>query len=46
MAVVAGVAFSLVYVHRRRLMDAVAAHAVANALIAAVALWLGDWSLI
>lgn len=42
----AGVIFALVYLRRGRLIDAVAAHAVANALIAAVAAWRGDWGLI
>lgn len=42
----AGVVFSLLYMRNGRLMDAIAAHAVANALIAAVALWRGDWALI
>lgn len=42
----AGVVFCLVYLHRGRLMDAVISHAVANTVIAAAALWYGDWSLI
>ena len=42
----AGVAVSLVYMRNGRLADAMAAHAVANAVIAAVALWRGDWTLI
>ena len=42
----AGVVFSLVYMRNGRLADAMAAHAVANAVIAAVALWRGDWALI
>lgn len=43
---VAGVIFALVYLRRGRLADAIAAHAVANTLIAAVAAWRGDWGLI
>ncbi|MEQ9258950.1 MAG: exosortase E/protease, VPEID-CTERM system [Roseovarius sp.] len=42
----AGLIFSLVYLRRGRVADAIAAHAVANALIAAVAASRGDWSLI
>jgi hypothetical protein len=37
---------SLLYMRHGRLADAMAAHASANALIAAVALWRGDWALI
>ena len=42
----AGVIFALLVMRRGRLADAIAAHAVANALIAAVAAWRGDWGLI
>lgn len=42
----AGVVFSLLYMRSGRIADAIAAHAVANALIAAVAAWRGDWTLI
>jgi exosortase E/protease (VPEID-CTERM system) len=42
----AGMIFSFVYMRNGRLADAMAAHAVANAVIAAVALWRGDWALI
>ncbi|WP_294609844.1 exosortase E/protease, VPEID-CTERM system [uncultured Roseovarius sp.] len=42
----AGVGFSLIYMRKGRLADAIAAHVVANAVIAGVALWQGDWSLI
>lgn len=42
----AGIVFSLLYMRKGRLADAIAAHAVANAVIAGVALWRGDWSLI
>lgn len=42
----AGVVFSLLYMRNGRLADAIAAHAIANAVIAAVAAWRGDWSLI
>ena len=45
-AALAGVVFSLLYMRTGRLADAIAAHASANALIAAVALWKGDWGLI
>ncbi|MEQ8916751.1 MAG: exosortase E/protease, VPEID-CTERM system [Silicimonas sp.] len=45
-AALAGVVFSLLYMRHGRLADATAAHASANALIAAVALWRGDWALI
>ena len=41
-----GVVFSLVYMRNGGLADAIAAHASANALIAAVALWRGDFALI
>ncbi len=43
---VAGVIFALVMLRRRRLGDAVQAHAMANAAVAAAALVTGDWSLI
>jgi exosortase E/protease (VPEID-CTERM system) len=42
----AGVVFSALYMHKGRLADAMAAHASANALIAVVALWRGDFALI
>ncbi len=42
----AGLVFSLLYMRKGRLADAIAAHAIANAVIAGVALWRGDWSLI
>src|SRR6056297_2477967 len=45
-AALAGIVFSLLYMRHGRLADAMAAHASANALIAAVALWRGDWALI
>jgi membrane protease YdiL (CAAX protease family) len=45
-AALAGVVFSLLYMRHGRLADAMAAHASANALIAAVALWRGNWALI
>ena len=45
-AALAGVVFSLLYLRRGRLADAIAAHATANALIAAMAAWRGDWALI
>jgi exosortase E/protease (VPEID-CTERM system) len=43
---IAGVIFSLLYIRQGRLADAITAHAVANALIAMVAAWRGDWALI
>ncbi|GAW36099.1 transmembrane exosortase [Roseovarius sp. A-2] len=45
-AALAGVVFSLLYMRTGRLADAITAHASANAMIAAVALWRGDWALI
>ena len=42
----AGVIFSMLYIRQGRLADAITAHAVANALIAVVAAWRGDWTLI
>lgn len=41
----AGLAFALARVHRGRLGDAVLAHAVANAVVAAAVLGLGRWEL-
>lgn len=43
--IIAGAAYALVYRRRGRIGDAVLAHAVSNALIAAQALLLGDWRL-
>jgi exosortase E/protease (VPEID-CTERM system) len=45
-AALAGLVFAVVYLRRGRLSDAVAAHVAANALVAAAAVWRGDWSLI
>lgn len=45
-AALAGVIFALVLLRRGRLFDAIVAHAVANALIAAAAVGTGQWSLI
>jgi exosortase E/protease (VPEID-CTERM system) len=45
-AALAGVIFALVLLRRGRVFDAIIAHAVANALIAAAALITGQWSLI
>lgn len=42
----AGVVFTLVYLRRGRLMDAVIAHAVANLIVAVFALLSGDWAAI
>jgi exosortase E/protease (VPEID-CTERM system) len=42
----AGVVFSILYLRSGRLADAIAAHASANAVIAVVALWRGDFALI
>ncbi|MFY0617384.1 exosortase E/protease, VPEID-CTERM system [Shimia sp.] len=42
----AGAAFGLLYLQRRRLADAIAAHIAANALIAIAALWTAKWALI
>jgi CAAX prenyl protease-like protein len=41
----AGLAFGLVRYHRGRVMDAVVAHAVTNALLSAYVLTTGHWSL-
>lgn len=43
---IAGVIFALLVMRRGRLADAIAAHAIANALIAVMAAWRGDWGLI
>ena len=43
---IAGVIFSMLYIRKGRLADAITAHAVANALIAILAAWRGDWTLI
>lgn len=42
----AGVLFSLVYLRRGRLADAIAAHVAANAIVAAAAVLTGNWALI
>lgn len=44
--VLAGVAFGTLYLHRNRLADPIAAHIIANAVIAAAALITGKWALI
>ncbi|MGO9982781.1 MAG: exosortase E/protease, VPEID-CTERM system [Rhodomicrobium sp.] len=46
LAAASGVVFGLVAIHKGRVFDAVAAHAIANAGIAAWAVWTGDWSVI
>lgn len=46
LAAAAGLVFGLIYLRRRQLSDAIAAHATSNALIAAYALATADWSLI
>ncbi len=46
LAAASGVLFGLLALRRGRLADAVAAHATANACIAAWAVWTGDWSVI
>ncbi len=46
LAGLSGVLFGLIAMRKGRLSDAVAAHAIANAGIAAWALWGGDWSVI
>ncbi len=43
--IIAGAAYALVYRRRGKIGDAVLAHAVSNALIAAQVLFLGDWRL-
>ncbi len=42
----AGLVFAAVMLRRGRVTDAIWAHVVANAAVAAVAAWRGDWSLI
>ena len=46
LASASGLLFGLLVLRRGRVFDAVAAHATANAGIAAWALWAGDWSVI
>ena len=41
-----GLVFGLLALRKGRIFDAVVAHATANFLIAAWALWTGDWSVI
>ena len=45
-AALAGLLFGLIYLRRGRIADAVLAHALANAVIAAWAVGQGDWSVI
>ncbi|MCR9156336.1 MAG: exosortase E/protease, VPEID-CTERM system [Rhodobacteraceae bacterium] len=45
-AALAGIIFALIMLRRGRVFDAIIAHAVANALIAAAAVATGQWSLI
>jgi len=40
----AGIGFGLVYMHRRKLIDAIAAHAITNALLAIDVIYFGNWS--
>ncbi len=42
----AGLVFAAVMLRRGRVSDAIWSHAVANGVVAAVAAWRGDWSLI
>ncbi len=42
----AGVVFALVLLRKGRLSDAIVSHAVANGIVAAGAVWEGDWSLV
>ena len=46
LASASGLIFGLLALRRSRVFDAVVAHATANGLIAAWALWTGDWSVI
>lgn len=46
LASASGLVFGLLALRKRRIFDAVVAHATANGLIAAWALWTGDWSVI
>jgi membrane protease YdiL (CAAX protease family) len=41
---IAGAAFALALYHRRRLVDAIVAHAATNALLAAYAITTGSWN--
>lgn len=43
---IAGLVFALIFLRRRRLVDPIAAHMLANALVGVVAAWRGDWGLI
>ena len=45
-ATLAGVVFALVYLRRGRLADAIAAHMVANLIVAGWAVATGDWAAI
>lgn len=45
-AALAGLVFAAVYLRRGRLVDAVAAHVAANAVVAAAAAWRSDWTVI
>lgn len=45
-ALIAGAAFGLLYLHQRKIADAIVAHAVANALIFAYALWTWNFHII
>ena len=46
LASASGLVFGLLALRKGRIFDAVVAHATANSLIAAWALWTGDWSVI
>lgn len=46
LASASGVVFAFLFLRRGRIFDAVVAHATANGLIAAWALWTGDWAVI
>jgi uncharacterized protein len=45
-ALLAGLVFAAIMLRRGRVSDAIWSHAVANGIVAAVAAWRGDWSLI
>lgn len=45
-AAIAGLAFAALYLRRREVGDAIQSHAIANAVVAAAALIMGNWGLI
>ncbi|MBU3548032.1 exosortase E/protease, VPEID-CTERM system [Polynucleobacter sp. P1-05-14] len=41
---IAGLGFGIAYLHRGKLIDAITAHAITNALLAVNVIWFGNWS--